>query len=197
MKFDVFKLCHGLILTSFLAFTTLAVAADTSLVVKGVKGDLKKNIELLVGTPPASEEARKLRRYIADLPAQSAIALNALGYYAADVKVSQKTSEGSTVITINVTPNKPVLVKRIGITLDGEANEDPAYNRVLDDLPIKVGDVFVSGKYEATKSALIDQAQELGYFQFNFTATGCGHFQGSPYSEGSHSHIFQSITSFY
>ena len=169
MKFDVFKLCHALILTSLLAFSALAAAADTSLVVTGVKGDLKKNIELLVGTPPPSEEARKLRRYITDLPAQSAIALNALGYFAADVKVSQKTAEGKTVITINVKPNKPVLVKRIGITLDGEANEDPAYKRVLDELPIKVGDVFVSGKYESTKSALIDQAQDLGYFQFNFT----------------------------
>ena len=170
VKFDVFKLYCGLILTSLLIFFVVSVhAAGTSLVVIGVKGDLKKNIELLVGAPPPTTDSRKLRRYIAALPAQSAIALNALGYYAADFKVSQKVSDGNTVITINVTPNKPVLVKRLGITLDGDANDDPAYKSVLDVLPIKKGDVFVSGKYESTKSALIDQAQDLGYFQFNFT----------------------------
>ncbi len=169
-EFDVFKFCRGFVLTSLLVFSAASVqAADTSLVVTGVKGDLKKNIELLVGSPPAAAETRKLRRYIADLPEQSATALNALGYYAADIKVSQKTSEGKTVITIAVKANKPVLVKNLGIKLEGDANDDPVYKRVLDELPIKKGDVFVSGKYESAKSALIDQAQDLGYFQFNFT----------------------------
>ncbi|ASJ74519.1 autotransporter assembly complex protein TamA [Granulosicoccus antarcticus] len=170
MKSDIFKLSCSLALASLIALCSAgALAADTSLSVTGVKGDLKKNIELLVGTPPPSADARKLRRYIADLEPQSAIALNALGYYAADINVSQKTSAGNTIITVNVTPNKPVLINQIDITLDGEGNDDPSYKRVLDELPIRKGAIFVSGAYESTKSTLRDQAQDLGYFQFNFT----------------------------
>lgn len=147
------------------------VLAETTLAVTGVKDDLKKNIELVVGKPPPVEEARKYRRYLAALPEQSAAALSALGYYAADIQVSDQTDKAGdkTVVTIKVTPNDPVRVNTINIQIQGEAQDDPSYIRVLDDLPIRKGNIFVSGQYESTKSTLLDQAQDLGYFQFEFT----------------------------
>lgn len=148
-----------------------AIQAETKLSVIGVEDALKENIELLVGKPPAVEEIRKYRRYMADLSEQSATALNALGYYAAKVQVSDRRMDGDTIITINVTPNDPVRITNIDITLNGEAADDPSYVQLLNKLPIKKGDVFVSGQYESTKSALFDQAQDLGYFQFEFTET--------------------------
>lgn len=143
--------------------------ADTRLSVVGVEGALKENIELLVGKPPEIEQSRAYRRYLGGLADQSAIALNALGYYAANVQVSDQTRGEETVITVTVTPNDPVRVESITIELDGEARDDPSYTRILDDLPIKEGDIFVSARYEAGKSALLGQAQDLGYFQFEFT----------------------------
>lgn len=144
--------------------------AETRLSVTGVEGDLKENIELFVGEPPPVEEERKYRRYLGDLSEQSAIALSALGYYAADIRVSDsKNKDDDTIISVKVTPNDPVRVDNINLQIRGDAGEDPSYTRVLDDLPIAKGDIFVSGQYEATKSALQDQAQDLGYFQFEFT----------------------------
>ena len=149
-------------------FTTSTLAA-TSVVVTGVEDDLKKNVELIAGVPPAPEEQRKFRRYMTDLPDQARVALGALGYYAATVEVSQATSGEDTVITIEVTPNDPVLIETIDISIRGAAEEDPTYNRILTSLPLQKGAIFVSGEYEATKATLIDQAQDLGYFEFAFT----------------------------
>ena len=148
-----------------------SILAAPSLDINGVEDELELNIRLSVGNPPVEEGSRQLSRYIADLPEQSAIALNALGYYAADIDVDSEVVDGNTQITINVVANDPVLVDSIDIQLNGEAADDAAYRRVLNQLPITEGGVFVSGDYEAAKSALIDQAQDLGYFQFAFTTS--------------------------
>ena len=148
-----------------------SILAAPSLDINGVEDELELNIRLSVGNPPVEEGSRQLSRYIADLPEQSAIALNALGYYAADIDVDSEVVDGNTQITINVVANDPVLVDSIDIQLNGEAADDAAYRRVLNQLPITKGGVFVSGDYEAAKSALIDQAQDLGYFQFAFTTS--------------------------
>ena len=72
------------------------VYADTSVVVTGVEGDLKTNVELIAGTPPNGDNVRKLRRYVAELPALAKSAMSALGYYGADVEVKQKTDGDNT-----------------------------------------------------------------------------------------------------
>lgn len=157
-----------LVACSLITFSASAHAA-TQLVVTGVNDELEENIRLLVGAPPPAEESRKLRRYVSTLIEQAGMALSALGYYSAKVSVAQNIQEENTVITIAVQPNDPVLINKLTLTINGEAADDPAFNRVLSDLALIKGNIFVSDDYEATKAALIDQAQDLGYFGFAFT----------------------------
>ncbi len=145
------------------------VYADTSVVVTGVEGDLKTNVELIAGTPPAGDNVRKLRRYVAELPALAKSAMSALGYYGSDVEVKQKTDGDNTILEIAVTPNDPVLIETIDVSIQGAGEDDAQYVGVLSELPLLQGAVFISGDYEATKSALLDRAQDLGYFDFTFT----------------------------
>lgn len=163
------------------SFTTLAalalmglflcapVQAETTVVVTGVEGDLKTNVELIAGTPPEGDNVRKLRRYVAELPALAKSAMSALGYYGADVEVKQKTDGENTILDIAITPNDPVLIETIDIAVKGAGEDDAQYISVLSELPLLEGAVFISGDYEATKSALLDKAQDLGYFDFTFT----------------------------
>ncbi len=174
VKITATKPLAALLATCLLAFTPLkASLAETTLTITGVEGNLKENIELVVGKPPPVEDSRKYRRYIAALPEQSTAALSALGYYAADVEVADRTDQaaGNTVITVKVVPNDPVRINSVAIQIQGEAKDDPSYTRILDDLPIRKGAIFVSGQYESSKSTLLDHAQDLGYFQFEFTET--------------------------
>lgn len=145
------------------------VVEQSRVVVTGVEDDVLENVKLIAGTPPLASSERKFRRYIKDLPEQAKIALSALGYYAADVDIKHQTDDKITTVFINVTPNDPVRVNEITITLKGEAKDDPAYSRILSKLPLQKNAVFISGDYESTKSTLLDQAQDLGYFDFTFT----------------------------
>lgn len=161
----------NLILTLVLAFFYVCspAYAATTIVVTGVEDDLKTNVELIAGTPPTADNARKLRRYVADLPELAKAAMSALGYYSAEVEVKQKTDGENTILDIDITPNDPVLVESISIEVQGDGSQDAQYIEVLSDVPLLEGAVFVSGDYEATKTALLDKAQDLGYFDFNFT----------------------------
>lgn len=142
--------------------------AETIINITGLPDELEENIRLYVGKPLADDN-RSLRRFTDSLADESNVALAALGYYAAEILINTTQVEDNTVVTIAVTPNDPVHIENIDIRIEGPANSDPAYLPVTNRLPLSKGSVFVSGDYEATKSLLIDRAQDLGYFNFAFT----------------------------
>ena len=145
------------------------VQAKTTIVVAGVEGDLKTNIELITGVAPDTADARKYRRYVSALPDLALDALSALGYYSATVRTNESVTDENTKITITVTPNDPVLVEAIDVSVTGAGMDDLAYKPVLLELPIVNGAIFVSADYEAVKAVLQDKAQDLGYFDFTFS----------------------------
>lgn len=140
--------------------------AATRLVISGAPAELEENIRLSVGSPPSDEDERALRRYTRTLPEQSSTALAALGYYAADVDVKTRKVDNDTEVVISVTPNDPVRVNVFSVSILGSANLDSDYMPVLGRIPLRKNGVFLSDEYEATKSILIDKAQDLGYFDF-------------------------------
>ena len=145
-----------------------AVHAATKVLVTGVSGDLKTNVELVAGKPPAADNTRKFNRYVDALPALAKDALSALGYYNATIEITTRTVEEDTILDIAIIPLDPVLVDNVDIRIQGVGEDDPQYSRVLQELPLIKGAIFVSGDYEATKAALLDRALDLGYFDFTF-----------------------------
>ncbi len=81
---------------------------------------------------------------------------------------AKETPSLDIVVTVTLTPNQPVLIKSSDIKLTGEGEKDPIFRRTISEIPLKVGDVFISRHYEAAKSALFSRAQQLGYFNFEF-----------------------------
>lgn len=148
-----------------------SVQAETKVVVTGVEGDLKANVELIAGEAPDAVDARKYKRYVSALPDLALDALSALGYYSATVRIDESVTDENTKITITVTPNDPVLVEAIDVSVTGAGMDDLAYKPVLLELPIVKGAIFVSADYEAVKAVLQDKAQDLGYFDFTFSKT--------------------------
>lgn len=157
------------LLYCFVFFLCSSVQAETTIIVRGVEGDLKTNVELIAGVAPDASDSRKYKRYVATLPELALDALSALGYYGAKVDVTESMIEEGTSITIAITPNDPVLVDTLEVSVTGDGLEDLAYKSVLSELPIITGAIFVSADYEAVKAALQDKAQDLGYFDFTFS----------------------------
>lgn len=160
---------NKVLLCCLLLLSCTPVQAKTIVAVTGIEGNLKTNVELVAGKAPDAENARKYQRYKDALPDLALDALSALGYYGADITVTESSSGADTTITIAVKPGDPVVIDTLDISVTGDGSEDPAYRTVLRELPIVKGAIFVSGNYEATKAALLDRAQDLGYFDFAFS----------------------------
>lgn len=147
-------------------FAPMAMAAP-ELRVFGVDEDIETQIRLFVGEP-THESDRATRRFIEDLPESTQRSLAALGYYSAEVKANRSTSRDGDFIDIRVTLNDPTLVNTINVSIQGPGKDDPEFMRSLVDIPLRQNTVFVSTDYEAAKAQLIDAAQNLGYFGFDF-----------------------------
>ncbi|MCF9045948.1 autotransporter assembly complex protein TamA [Acinetobacter nectaris] len=95
------------------------------------------------------------------LRAQTTQAAQAVGYYNAQFKF-QKISNNK--VRVLVTPNDPVKVAEENIDFTGQGAATPQFQiiRLIPDLDI--GDILNQGKYEKTKSRIVEAASDNGYF---------------------------------
>jgi len=89
--------------------------------------------------------------------------------YGSEVKANRSKSRDGDFIDLRITLNDPTRINNINLRIEGDANKDINFMRNLGGLPVRKNAVFISSDYEATKSRLIDAAQDLGYFDFDFT----------------------------
>lgn len=88
-------------------------------------------------------------------------AAQAVGYYDAEFKF-EKTSSNK--VKVWVTPHDPVIVHEQNIEFSG-VGQNLAQLQVIKVLPeLNEGDIFDHGKYEATKSRIVDAASNNGFF---------------------------------
>lgn len=89
-------------------------------------------------------------------------ASRAMGYYDMDFSLTKTTSGEVNVIIHEL--GEPVKVDSQILEVRGDGGGDPAYQAVVDNPPLKQGEVFHHGHYEATKTALDHVSAEKGYF---------------------------------
>ena len=77
-----------------------------------------------------------------------------------------------TIVSLDVEANDPVLVDVVDLQVRGDARLDSTFMRSISRIPLRKGEVFLSGDYEATKNLLVNEAQDLGYFDFRFERSG-------------------------
>ena len=151
-----------------------ASLAETELVVTGVSGKLADNIRLLVANPPERDNTRQFRRYINGLPEQVINAMGAYGYYAAEATVSVEEVDDTaalTRITISVTANEPVKIRQLNVDISDLDKGNTDFDEILATIRAQLapGKVFVSSDYETAKDSIISTAQNLGYFDLDFS----------------------------
>ncbi|MBX2880063.1 MAG: autotransporter assembly complex protein TamA [Granulosicoccus sp.] len=143
----------------------------SELIINGVEGELAENIRLLVGDVPAIEDKAEYDKFLESLNELSTNALSALGYYAAEVTISQNSStqDEKASIVLDITPKQPVRIREREIKVTGPANKDPQFAPVIASIGLREGEVFNSSTYESAKAQLLGAAQDLGYLDFEFT----------------------------
>ncbi|WP_241652076.1 POTRA domain-containing protein [Pseudoalteromonas phenolica] len=100
------------------------------------------------------------------LLSQTERALQALGYYHANITLSRV--EQSSTLKIEAEIGEPIRWKSIQIEIKGEANKDSFLQKVLSSIPIKANDIVNHDNYEQTKSVLESSLISKGYFDFKW-----------------------------
>ncbi|MDX1654542.1 MAG: autotransporter assembly complex family protein [Candidatus Competibacteraceae bacterium] len=98
-------------------------------------------------------------------------ALQPFGFYRPDIEAELEETPDRWVARYRIEPNDPIRISDLTVAIEGEARQDPAYQRLLERLPLREGGVLVHPRYEDIKQGLQSLAAERGYFEADLTAS--------------------------
>lgn len=142
-------------------------SAAVRLEITGAPAELRDNIRAHVGDLPqdGAETGRRLQQRILQAARQAA---NALGYYNGGFDLKRERKDEDVILRLQVVPGERVLITAADIELAGAAEQDPAFQKARENLPIKVGQPLNHGEYESAKHSLQNLALRRGYFDARF-----------------------------
>lgn len=154
--------------TLLLLVSPIVLSENFSLSVSGeLPKDVRQNVISLLGELPANSDAEPA--FIFSAKKKTLEALNALGYYRSEVNSKVTTSaQNSTQLTLSIELNQPTVIKRLDVTLLGDALHDDTFTQLLSRIGIKQGDKLHHGTYQKFKEDLIALGLERGYFDSKF-----------------------------
>ncbi len=144
-----------------LAFPTLALA-QTDLNISGLSGDLEKNVEIYLSAIAEKDYSTSLR-FQSRVEETISESLRAMGYYTPSINMT--VDEENNELNVDVVAGEPVRIEVAEIKLDGEAQQDEAFERLIASSRIKPGAILNHGDYEALKSGIRNLALRHGYFE--------------------------------
>ena len=143
--------------------------------VQGVSGDVRANVEALLG-PVRENSITEIRQtYRAQVDRAITRALQALGYYQSIVHYSWREAKGKDPATLiaKIHLGEPVRIDGASLTVRGEAAEEEAFEKLKKNLPEK-GRQLNHGEYESFKSSIERAAVQNGYFDGEFLVSELG-----------------------
>lgn len=155
---------------------SVGYAADpVKIVVNGVEGDVRKNVESVLQLPPGLVENGKvntfwLERFRKQVPDKVSQAVEPFGYYNAKVSTDLKSvGKGDFKLTVAITLGPPVHVEKLRVAVKGPGANEEALGKLTDNFPLQRGDVLRQDTYEQAKQGLKSRAVDLGYLDADFT----------------------------
>lgn len=163
-----------LFLVLFLLAPPLPVhAAVVQVVIEGISGELLANVRASLSIErerkqPALSEAR-IHRLHALAPDEISRALQPFGYYRPRIESELMRKDSTLTARYRIVPGPPIRLGKIDLRLSGTGKDDPAFQRLIENFPIKEGEVLNHAEYEKAKRALQDLAAERGYLGAQLT----------------------------
>ncbi|PXA71621.1 hypothetical protein DMC15_10070 [Vibrio sp. 11986-1-5] len=139
--------------------------AKVDLTIRGLSGDLKDNVDAYLSSISTSDYSTQLR-FQSRLEQRITAALNALGYYQPTFVF--EVTEPDKAMTVHVSPGEVVRLALVEIVIEGEAQQDADFARVIERSGLKVGETLNHSQYDSLKSSLRNLALQKGYFDGDF-----------------------------
>jgi len=144
-----------------------------TLTVEGVDGPLRDNVLAFLelnrfAGKPAPDEVR-LRWLHNNAEREIRKALEPFGYFEPTIEASLTRTPEGWVARYRIEPGRPLRIAELDVKVLGEGAQDPAFQKLLDNLPLAQGQTLDQPKYEQIKAAMELLATEHGYFNARFT----------------------------
>lgn len=144
-----------------------SAAATLAYTVSGIKGEPLKNVRAYLGALPSGEQDRL--NFVASARGRVLNALQALGYYSADIAIDVQRTEPRWSMQIDVEPGEPVRIRDIDIQLLGPAASDETMVALVADPGFVAGDALHHGRFEDFRRKLLSTGQQRGYLDGEIT----------------------------
>jgi len=165
-------LCAALLIA--VPATSHAKTPSVKVEVLGLSGALKKNVRASLSI--ADKRQRKdasdetLRHLHARAEEEIRRALQPFGYYRPVVQSELQTGS-SWIARYRIEPGPPILLDSVQVEVTGEGANDPRYERIVREFPLKKGAVLLHPTYELAKASFETAAAEGGYLDARFATS--------------------------
>ena len=152
---------------------TLFAQIDLVVDIRGIDTKLEKNARLYLSLVQQKESPLltegRLKRLHGQAAQEIANALKPYGYYRPEISSDlTRSNTGQWQATYTVDKGPPLPIAEFRLQLGRNLQQDPAFSRLIADLPLQEGGVFNHLQYESIKSDLVRLASERGYFHARF-----------------------------
>jgi translocation and assembly module TamA len=133
---------------------------------EGVTGRLLRNVRAHLSLLEETCTSPRWRIQNAFAASESEIrkALRALGYYQPTIARQLEFTQECWRASFTIAPGARVRLAEVEVKIEGEAAEDPTFQALYADLPLKPGGFLHHGRYEELKQRLLNLAESQGYF---------------------------------
>ena len=149
----------------------MAAAAGVEVVIEGVEGPPADNVRAFLGIVqrefPEDEpiDPAIVRRLHRRAPEQIRSALRPFGYYDVAVDSGLTRTEAGWRAEYRIEPGEPVRLTAVTMRVEGAAADDPAFESLLPELPLREGEQLNHADYESAKKRIMELAADRGYLE--------------------------------
>lgn len=156
------------------AGTVVHAAEPVKVAIKGVEGEVRKNVETVLALPAGLVEKGQvnrfwLERFRRQIPAKVRRAVEPFGYFAPAVSTELKVrGKNEFLLTVEIDPGKAVRIGRIRVAVQGPGAKEEPLEKLARTFPLARGDILRQDLYEKAKQSLRSRAMDLGYLDADF-----------------------------
>ncbi len=153
------------IVTILLLATTVVNAGEPEISIQGLTGEQQTNARAFLSLTQENCKSPvwRINNLFTKADKEIVKALRALGYYQPSIVKKLTFSDDCWQAHFDIKAGKPVRVSRLIVQVQGEAQQEPMFQKLLSRLPIKQGDILKHARYEKIKQDLRSLALEYGY----------------------------------
>lgn len=139
--------------------------------VDGVRRELERNIRSVLSLEKLDKDElneERIRRLHAGATEEIQEALQPFGYYRPVVRGELRQEGDQWIAHYEVDAGPAIKVESVDLQLTGDGRDDPQFQAIVNDFPVKQGDDLFHPAYEEGKQALTELAATEGYLDAEF-----------------------------